>query len=61
MFEKISQWWSKIKNLPKTKKKSILWSVVTFIGLLLLTWWIFDSISRVNNMSPQDWNSFLPF
>jgi len=61
MFEKISQWWLKIKELSPRKKKRILWSVVILIGLLLLTWWFFDAAHRVENFSPEVGNSILPF
>jgi len=61
LMDKISRWWSKILDLDKSKRKIILWSVVSVVGILLFWWWFSNSASPLKQLLIQDWNQIIPF
>lgn len=46
--EKIGNYIKKLQNLPDKQKQIILWSVVGFIGLFMLIFWVRGAMNTFN-------------
>ena len=44
----------KIQNLSASKRKIILWVIITIIGLVLLTFWVKDFQIRLKNFKMEE-------
>ena len=48
-FVKISEFLKKIQNLPESKKKIILWSIVIIVGFFIFVLWIKNTQEKLKS------------
>lgn len=59
IFETAKNFLIKLQGLPEEKKKIILWSIVTVLGLIMAYFWIInaaDNFSKIGNGVVEDFN-----
>jgi hypothetical protein len=50
----------KIQSLPEERKKTILWSIVGVIALILFIWWAGNFKTKIENLNAQGSNLKFP-
>jgi len=42
-------WLRKLRQLPDTRKRIIVWGVTIFVGIVLIAWWVPRTIENFQN------------
>lgn len=53
------KFFEKVRNLPESKRKLILWAVVIIIGLSLLTFWLKNLQQGIKSFKVQEFKEEL--
>lgn len=49
----------KIRNLPESRRKIILWAIVIIIGLSLLSWWVRNYQEKIKSFEMEEFKKEL--